>query len=124
MSPADGHQPTSDMGLPQEHISLRNPSSHATDSQPESRYGSAAVQSHLDVAKSATSPIINISKDLNALILQQMRATPDLVALEDEKVTFTYAELDQKVSVLAKRLCEQGVTRDSLVGVLLGRSAD
>jgi len=70
------------------------------------------------------SPIIDISKNLNALILQQMQATPDLVALEDKTATFTYAELDAKVSVLADRLRKQGVTRDSLVGVLLGRSAN
>lgn len=53
-----------------------------------------------------------------------MQATPDLVALEDEHITLTYAELDEKVSILANHLGSLGVTRDSLVGVLLGRSAD
>jgi non-ribosomal peptide synthetase component F len=74
--------------------------------------------------KSTKMPVIDITKDLSALISQQMRATPDAVALEDETKTLTYAELDHKVGILAHRLRDQGVSRDSLVGVLLGRSAD
>lgn len=69
-------------------------------------------------------PVIDIKKDLSALILQQMKATPDAVALEDETTTLTYAELNDRVTVLATRLRDHGVGRDSLVGVLLGRSAD
>jgi len=69
-------------------------------------------------------PVIDTNKDLSALILQQMRATPDAVALEDETTTLTYAELDQQVDILANRLRDQKVTRDSLVGVLLGRGVD
>jgi len=68
--------------------------------------------------------VIDISKDLSALIAQQMRATPDAVALEDDTTTWTYAELDIKVKSLANRLRDHGVGRDGLVGVLLGRSAD
>lgn len=69
-------------------------------------------------------PAIDITKDLSALILQQMQATPDAIALEDETTILTYAELDRKVSALANRLRDHGVVRDSLVGVLFGRSAD
>jgi non-ribosomal peptide synthetase component F len=46
------------------------------------------------------------------------------VALEDENRTLTYAQLDRKTAALAHKLRLQGVTRDKLVGILLGRSAD
>lgn len=73
---------------------------------------------------SSSRSVIDITKDLSALVVQQMRATPNAVALEDENTVYTYAELDYKVGVLAHRLRNHGVSRDSLVGVLLGRSAD
>jgi amino acid adenylation domain-containing protein/thioester reductase-like protein len=69
-------------------------------------------------------PIIDITKDLSALFTDQVKATPDAVALEDEHTTYTYAELDDKVDVLSRRLRNRGVHRDSLVGVLLPRSAN
>jgi amino acid adenylation domain-containing protein/thioester reductase-like protein len=68
--------------------------------------------------------VLDTSKDLSALFTQQVQATPDVVALEDGKTTYTYAELDQKVDTLSHRLRNHGVGRDSLVGVLLGRGAD
>lgn len=67
---------------------------------------------------------IDITKDLSALFIQQVQATPDAVALEDDNVTLTYADLDHKVAALADRLLDYGVGRDSLVGVLFGRCAD
>lgn len=70
------------------------------------------------------SPVIDITKDLSALISKQMLATPNAVALEDETTTLTYSELDQKVTILANRLRNHKVGRDKLVGVLLGRSAN
>ena len=69
-------------------------------------------------------PVLDTSKDLSSLFLQQARATPEAVALEDGQSTFTYAELDRKTADLADRLRHHGVQRDSLVGVLLPRSAD
>ena len=69
-------------------------------------------------------PILDISKDLSYLISKQIKASPSAIALEDENVVLTYAELDDRVSSLAKRLRSYGVGRDSLVGVLMGRSAD
>ncbi|KAI1630040.1 linear gramicidin synthetase subunit C [Exophiala viscosa] len=68
--------------------------------------------------------IIDTHKDLSALFSKQVQATPENVALEDDKVTYTYAELDQKVDDLANRLRQHGVGRDKLVGVLLPRSAN
>ncbi|KUJ15178.1 nonribosomal peptide synthetase 10 [Mollisia scopiformis] len=75
-------------------------------------------------ARSKQTPVIDITKDLSALVAQQMRATPNAIALEDESTTLTYAALDERVTVLAKRLRDHGVGRDNLVGVLLGRSAN
>ena len=69
-------------------------------------------------------PGIDIEKDLAALFSQQVQATPDAVALEDDKIAYTYAQLDERVSDLTDDLRHHGVGRDSLVGVLLPRSAD
>ncbi|OJJ50362.1 hypothetical protein ASPZODRAFT_23014 [Penicilliopsis zonata CBS 506.65] len=67
--------------------------------------------------------VIDTSKDLAALFRQQALKTPDAPALEDHTATYTYAELDREVDALAQRLRSYGVSRDSLVGVLLPRSA-
>lgn len=69
-------------------------------------------------------PILDITKDLTALVSQQIRAIPEAIALEDETTKLTYAELDSKVNSLVHRLSALKVSRDVLVGVLLGRSAD
>ncbi|KAI8950320.1 enterobactin synthetase component F [Xylaria longipes] len=68
--------------------------------------------------------IIDTNKDLSALFSSQVKATPNAVALEDGPISLTYAELDANVDKLASRLRHQGVGRDSLVGILMGRSAD
>nr|OQO19827.1 hypothetical protein B0A51_13517 [Rachicladosporium sp. CCFEE 5018] len=68
--------------------------------------------------------ILDKKKDLAALFLLQVEATPDAIALEDEKTSYTYAELDKRVNELAILLQSHGVRRDSLIGVLLPRSAD
>ncbi|RDW61990.1 putative NRPS-like enzyme [Coleophoma cylindrospora] len=68
--------------------------------------------------------VLDVTQDLSAQIRAQMRATPHALALEDETSTWTYAELDDQVAALAERLRAHGVSRDRLVGVLLGRSAD
>lgn len=68
--------------------------------------------------------VIDTTKDLSALFDKQVQISPHAVALEDEKATYTYSELATKVNDLARRLRLHGVKRDSLVGVLLPRSAD
>lgn len=68
--------------------------------------------------------VIDTSKSLSALFAQQVKTTPDAPALEDDTTTYTYTELDEKVSALAHHLSKHGVKRDTLVGVLLPRSAD
>ncbi|KAJ5579829.1 uncharacterized protein N7459_005814 [Penicillium hispanicum] len=66
---------------------------------------------------------IDTAKDLPALFKQQVLSTPDALALEDGSTVYTYAELDREVDALANRLRLYGVSRDTLVGVLLPRSA-
>ncbi|GAP92459.2 putative enterobactin synthetase component F [Rosellinia necatrix] len=68
--------------------------------------------------------IIDINRDLSALFSSQVKASPDAVALEDGGTSLTYAELDAHVGTLADRLRHEGVGRNHLVGVLMGRSAD
>ncbi|KAF9889530.1 hypothetical protein FE257_007240 [Aspergillus nanangensis] len=67
--------------------------------------------------------VIDITKDLSALFRQQVATTPDALALEDGTTSYTYTELDKEVEDLARQLRSYGVSRDSLVGVLLPRSA-
>ena len=68
--------------------------------------------------------ILNTHKDLSALFTKQAQVTPEAVALDDGRTTYSYAELDDKVADLTDYLRHHGVERDSLVGVLLPRSAD
>jgi len=74
--------------------------------------------------KSGAMPVIDISKDLSALVKIQMIATPDALALEDDNSTWTYSQLDDEVEALANHLRDHGVCRDTLVGVLMGRSGE
>lgn len=68
---------------------------------------------------------IDITKDLAALFVAQAKATPDLVALEDETRSLSYAQLEQETDTLAHYIRQHhGVGRDSLVGILMNRSAD
>jgi amino acid adenylation domain-containing protein/thioester reductase-like protein len=68
--------------------------------------------------------VIDTTKNLAALFLQQVNATPNLIALEDGSRTWTYAQLNKEVQSLKTQLKTFGVGRDKLVGVLLGRSAE
>lgn len=73
----------------------------------------------------ASMSIIDTTKDLAALFVAQAKATPDAIALEDETRTLTYAELDQETETMADYIrLHHRVGRDSLVGILMNRSAD
>jgi amino acid adenylation domain-containing protein len=70
-------------------------------------------------------PIIDVNKDLAALFVAQAKATPNAIALEDETRSLTYAELDQESAQMADYIrTHHHVGRDSLVGILMSRSAD
>ncbi|HVJ46283.1 MAG TPA: amino acid adenylation domain-containing protein, partial [Luteolibacter sp.] len=55
---------------------------------------------------------------------EQVDRKPDAIALRAYGRTFTYASLDGHANALAKFLTEQGVTRETLVGICTERSAE
>ncbi|HEX6046567.1 MAG TPA: amino acid adenylation domain-containing protein [Pyrinomonadaceae bacterium] len=61
---------------------------------------------------------------LHELFEAQAAATPDAVAVVEERVCLTYAELDQRAGRLARHLRSLGLRQERRVGVLLERSAD
>jgi amino acid adenylation domain-containing protein len=61
---------------------------------------------------------------LHRLFESQTRATPDAVAVNGAGASVTYAELNRKANRIARRLCEEGVGAESLVGVCADRTPD
>ncbi|MEU5980020.1 amino acid adenylation domain-containing protein [Streptomyces sp. NPDC047315] len=61
---------------------------------------------------------------LPELIAEQVRRSPDAVALVADRTELTYAELDARASRLAHLLVERGVGPERLVGLALPRSVD
>lgn len=61
---------------------------------------------------------------IHELFEEQARRTPDAVAVVFKDQVLTYRELEQRATVVAEQLREVGVGPDTLVGVLLERSAD
>lgn len=61
---------------------------------------------------------------LPALFEEQAASTPDAIAVSDQQVELTYAELNDKANRIAFYLRDQGVRPDSLVGVSTTRSVD
>ncbi|MFI9769612.1 amino acid adenylation domain-containing protein [Streptomyces sp. NPDC052415] len=53
-----------------------------------------------------------------ARLLEQFRATPEAVAVDDGRRVLTYRDLDAATGALARRLREHGVRRGDLVGML------
>ncbi|KAF2478870.1 hypothetical protein BDY17DRAFT_305963 [Neohortaea acidophila] len=68
--------------------------------------------------------VLDTRKDLCALFRQQVQQTPDAIAVDDGERIFTYTDLDDRVEELADLIRHYGVSRDTLVGVLLPRGAD
>ncbi len=62
-------------------------------------------------------------KSLHRLFEEQAAETPDLPALRDEKVAFTYAELNAAANRLAHTLSARGVRANVPVGLLMERSS-
>ncbi|MET9959164.1 amino acid adenylation domain-containing protein [Streptomyces sp. NPDC006326] len=59
-----------------------------------------------------------------ARVAEQIRLTPDAVAVSGGGRSLTYAELDATSRALARRLRAAGIGPESLVGVCLGRTVD
>uniref|UniRef100_UPI002456939F non-ribosomal peptide synthetase n=1 Tax=Nocardia cyriacigeorgica TaxID=135487 RepID=UPI002456939F len=75
------------------------------------------------VAAPAVTPLAP-ADTLISLFEEQVRRTPDAVALEFEGTTLTYAEFSARVDALAHRLRDLGVGPDALVGLALRRSLE
>ncbi|MGV2921591.1 amino acid adenylation domain-containing protein, partial [Streptomyces alfalfae] len=109
-----------------EHFCLLLDSALAT---PDRGLGELSLRSAEDTARARerqrlTRRDIPDGRVLPALLAEQVRRTPDAVAVTDRGATLTYRELDARVTALAARLRGRGVARGRNVGVLVDRSAD
>jgi amino acid adenylation domain-containing protein/non-ribosomal peptide synthase protein (TIGR01720 family) len=64
------------------------------------------------------------NKTIHQLFVEQVQKTPCAAALEYNQTTLTYRELDDLSNDLASLLKARGVTRESIVAVLLERSPE
>lgn len=62
------------------------------------------------------------TKTVAELFEEQVIKTPDAVALVFEKKMMTYKELNERANSLAYYLREKGVTRNTIVGIMVNRS--
>lgn len=65
-----------------------------------------------------------VNKMIHQLIEEQAMKTPDSTAIIADEQALTYAELNQRANCVAKEIRDKGVGRDSIVGILLSRSAN
>ena len=72
----------------------------------------------------ATSAAYPREKCIHELFEEQVRRTPDAVALVYEEEQLTYAQLNARANQLAHHLMRQGVRAGEYVGVLLERSVE
>jgi amino acid adenylation domain-containing protein len=61
---------------------------------------------------------------VHAAFEEQVKRTPDKIALTDEKTRLSYQEVNNLSNRLARLLMQKGVQRDALVGVSLHRSVE
>lgn len=57
-------------------------------------------------------------------IAQYAVRTPDQVAVVHDGRSMTYHELNEAADLLADRLCQRGVTRETVVGIMMDRSVE
>ncbi len=82
----------------------------------------------LDDALVAADPLLPVSfapvETLVTEFAEQVRRTPDAIALEFEDITLTYAEFDARAEALARHLVRCGVGPETLVGLAARRSIE
>ncbi|MGW5740794.1 amino acid adenylation domain-containing protein [Amycolatopsis sp. NPDC003861] len=71
----------------------------------------------------ATAEDFGPCRTIPRLVAERVAATPDAVAVVDETGALSYRELYRRAGVVAARLADAGVGRESVVGVLAHRSA-
>lgn len=60
-----------------------------------------------------------LNDTIHALFEQQVEKTPDLIAVEEDGKYLTYRELNDSANQVARLLRDQGVTTQSLVGIMM-----
>ncbi len=63
-------------------------------------------------------------KTIQALFEEQVKKTPNKIALVYEAKEVTYQQLNEKANSLAKSLREKGVAKNSIVGIMVDRSIE
>ena len=97
--------------------------------QPEASIGLLPVVSAIDRDKqlnkwNSRSASRSDVKLLHQLVLQQVNATPDAVALTDRFESWTYRRLAQRAATYAATLRDNGVGPGHVIGLCLGRQPD
>ena len=72
----------------------------------------------------ATDLALPEKKSIVDLLEEQVEKTPDRIALVFENQKLTYREFNEKANALARFLVEQGISRNSIVGIMLPRSLE
>ncbi|SEB35185.1 amino acid adenylation domain-containing protein [Tenacibaculum sp. MAR_2009_124] len=91
-----------------------------------SRVGILPEEEELQLREEFNTAEVNYPKDktLVDLFIEQVKDTPNAVAVVYEGVELTYKELDKKSNQLARYLREEGVQSNDLVGICLERSLE
>ena len=84
----------------------------------------AAEQRQLLVEWNDTTRPFPADRCIHQLFEEQVRLTPEAVAVNDEKEQLSYAELNARSNRLAHYLREQGVGAEVLVGICMERSVE
>ena len=120
---AMGAVPTSD-ALADFVVSGRLPGLPDTAASALSNVVSELLDDALTAAGDVLSPGLAPVETLATLFIEQVRRTPDVVAVEFDGRTLTYAQLDDHANMLARQLIRLGIGPDVRVGVAVPRSLE
>jgi amino acid adenylation domain-containing protein/non-ribosomal peptide synthase protein (TIGR01720 family) len=100
---------------------------HELIENPDLKIGEVQLLTSSDEYKSTekiASARLESSLSIQERIMFQAISTPTAIALEEEHVSITYRELNQKANQVAQFLRKQGVMTGDFVGICLERSCD
>lgn len=75
-------------------------------------------------AFNATEQAVDLNHHVVSLFIQQASRTPTALAVIGGGIQLTYKELDERSNQLAYTLISMGVTRESIVAIMMGRTPD
>ena len=64
------------------------------------------------------------NKTIQQIFSEQVLKTPNKIAIKYENSCLTFTELDRRAEVVAKLIMDQGITNNSIVGVMIDRSLE